>query len=324
MCAAVALAAGIAPWATAKAAEFSVRMSPTDDRKAVLATVEPLRQMIARARIGGTVAAIKLREGDRVEAGAEIATIADPKLLLQMQGLDARMRSQQANRDQAKIDLDRIQALQERGVSTVLQFNQARTALEVAERTLSAMRADREVVAQQIAEGAVIAPAAGRALTVPVSEGRVVMPGETIATFAEDKYILRMQLPERHARFIRAGDTVRILSRGEVASSAAQPNGTKEGRIRVVYPEIQGGRVVADVEVVGLGDYFVGERTRIHISTGMRNAILVPDEYIYRRSGVTFARLKGGTEVVVQPGTRAGTMIEVLSGLHEGDVLVTP
>ena len=50
---------------------------------------------------------------------------------------------------------------------------------------------------------------------MPVSVGRVVLPGETIATLAEDKYILRLQLPERHARFLRAGDKVLIGARGD-------------------------------------------------------------------------------------------------------------
>ena len=43
-----------------------------------------------------------------------------------------------------------------------------------------------------------------------------------------------------------------------------------EGRVRLVYPEIQGGRVIADVEVAGLGDYFVGERTRVYVADGER------------------------------------------------------
>ena len=127
------------------------------------------------------------------------------------------------------------------------------------------MGSDRDVVAQRMSEGAVLAPGAGRILRVPVSEGSVVLPGETIATLAEDHYILRLQLPERHARFMRAGDAVQIGARG------LEDDGAKrEGRVRLVYPEIEGGRVIADVEVPALGDDFVGERTRVYVNTGMR------------------------------------------------------
>ncbi len=51
-------------------------------------------------------------------------------------------------------------------------------------------------------------------LKVPVTEGSVVMPGETIVTIATNNYILRLQLSERHAQFMKAGDTILIGSRG--------------------------------------------------------------------------------------------------------------
>ena len=199
----------------APAAErFVVHANQIQDQKAVVATVEPVHQLVARARIGGTIVSLKAKEGDSAAAGQELATVADPKLLIQMQALDSRIESQVSQADKAKTDYDRVEELQRRGVSTQVQLDAAKTVLDVALRTLDAMRSDRGVVAQQMSEGAVLAPVAGRVLTVPVSEGQVVLPGETIATLAEDRYILRLQLPERHAQFMRAGDKVLIGSRG--------------------------------------------------------------------------------------------------------------
>jgi RND family efflux transporter MFP subunit len=305
----------------ARAGEVTVHVAPIDDMKAVVATVEPVHQLVARARIGGTVTTLKVKEGDTVAAGAEIAAVADQKLFLQMQALDQRIRSQQAQRDKAKADFDRAQELLRRGVSTKVMFDQAKTALDVADRNLSALQSDRSVIEQQAAEGSVKAPGPGRILTVPVSVGRVVMPGEVIATLAEDNYILRLQLPERHARFMRAGDRVELGERGLHANDRGA---RKEGRVRLVYPEIQGGRVVADVDVKGLGDYFVGERARVYVTTGRRDAILAPRAAVYRRAGVDFVKLANGAEVVVQTGDAHGEAIEILSGLHDGDVVVTP
>ncbi len=304
---------------------YVVHSTNVDDRKAVIATVEPVHQLIARARIGGTIASLTVKEGDTVAAGAQIALVTDDKLALQMQALDARIASQQSQRDQAKTDYDRVAELAKRGVSTQTQLDQAKTNLEVAERNLAAMRSDRDVVAQQASEGAVLAPGAGRVLTAPVSVGRVIMPGETIATIAEDQYILRLELPERHARFLRAGDAVRIGSRGLQDEGQAK---TREGRVRIVYPEIQGGRVVADVDVSGLGDYFVGERTRVYVDTGTRRTIIVPASYLYRRAGVNYVRLASGDEVVVQPGETRDDghvkSVEILAGLEDGDRLISP
>ena len=320
-CAGLIAALGVVVSSPASAADVVVHVAPLEDLKAVIATVEPVHQLVARARIGGTVTALKIREGDVVVAGAEIALVADQKLFLQMQALDQRIRSQQAQRDKAKADFDRAQELLERGVTTKVIFDQAKTMLDVADRNLAAIRSDRGVIEQQAAEGAVLAPGAGRILTIPVSIGQVVMPGETIATLAEDRYILRLQLPERHARFMRAGDSVQMGGRGLLDEAS---DTRKQGRVRIVYPEIQGGRVIADVEVEGLGNYFVGERTRVYVATGKRDAIVAPREAIYRRAGVDYVRLKDGAEIVVQTGEQRAEGIEILAGLHDGDVVVTP
>lgn len=304
---------------------FVARSLDVVDRKAVIATVEPIHQLIARARIGGTIAALTIKEGDNVAAGTVVAQVADEKLALQMQALDARIASLQSQRDQAKVDFDRISELQKRGVSTQTQLDQSKTNLDVAERNLAALRGDRGVIAQQATEGAVLAPGGGRVLSVPVSVGRVILPGETIATMAEDQYVLRLQLPERHAQFLRAGDKVSIGARGMGDDSSGA---LREGVVRIVYPEIQGGRVIADVEVPGLGDYFVGERTRVYIDTGKRKVIMIPTSLVYRRAGVNYVRLDGGDEVVVQPGdtheSGGAASVEILAGLRDGDKLVTP
>lgn len=314
---AVILLAPLAPAHRAAAAEFVIKPHMVDDLKAVIASVEPVRQIVARARIGGVVATLKVKEGDVLAAGDEIATIADQKLALQAQALAQRIRSQEAQRAQAQTDYDRVSELQKRGVSAKAQLDQAKTQLDVADRTLSAMRADLKVIEQQAAEGSVLAPTGGRVLTVPVTEGRAVMPGETVATMAEDQFILRLSLPERHARFLRAGDKISIADRDDAAKR-------QTGVIRLVYPEIQGGRVIADVEAPGLGDYFVGERTKVYVSTGKRETITVPTAALYARAGAWFARLKDGTEVVVQPGDASDGTTEILSGLREGDVLEVP
>jgi RND family efflux transporter MFP subunit len=307
--------------APASAAEATVRRQAVEDRKAVIATVEPVRELLARARIGGTVTALAIKEGDRVAGGDRVAVVADQKLVLQIQALQSRIQAQQAARDQAQIDLGRAQELRRAGAGSQAALDQARTHLDVAERTLQALRADRQVIEQQSTEGAVLAPGAGRVLKVPVSEGSVVLPGEMIAALAADNYILRLQLPERHARFMKAGDAILIGGRG---LQPQEPETLTEGRVALVHPLIDQGRVVADVEVEGLGDYFVGERTRVYVVTGTRDALVIPEAYVYRRFGVSYAKLKDGTEVAVQVGLPVEGGIEILAGLHDGDQVITP
>ncbi|MFO1079598.1 MAG: efflux RND transporter periplasmic adaptor subunit [Reyranellaceae bacterium] len=305
----------------AYAADQPVVRRDVDDRKAVIATVAPVRDLKARARIGGTIQRLTVREGDRVAAGDRVALVVDPKLALQIQALDSRLEAQKANLEQARLDFDRAQQLRTSGTASQAQLDQARTRLEATERTLRALRADREVVEQQSTEGEVLAPGAGRVLTVPVAVGSVVMPGETIATLAADHYILRLQLPERHARFLKPGDEILVGARG------LQPQDQetlRRGKVVLVYPQIDQGRVVADAAVEGLGDYFVGERTRVYVATGRREALVVPADAVFRRFGVSYVKLRDGTEVPVQVGLPVEGGVEILSGVRQGDVVVTP
>lgn len=305
----------------AGAQSLTARSVAIDDRKAVIATVEPVREVPARARIGGTIARLTVREGDSVNDGDSIASVVDPKLALQMQALDARLKAQQAQRDQARLDLDRAEELRRSGTVAQARLDEARTRFEIAERNFGAAQSDRDVVVQQAAEGAVLAPGTGRVLKVPVTEGSVVLAGETIALIAADSYILRLQLPERHARTMKAGDTILVGARGLQGEANES---LRRGTVKLVYPQIDQGRVIADVEVRNLGDYFVGERTRVYVATGTRQALVVPPDTVYRRFGVSYVRLKNGTEVVVQPGAPTEAGLEILSGLRDGDEVVKP
>lgn len=302
----------------ALAGEIEVAPRPVADRKAVFATVESVDTLLARARIAGTVSGLLVDEGSRVEAGARIATIGDPKLALATAGIEARIKAAEAERDLAEIDWRRAQELLAKGAATKARVDDSRTRLEVAGRTIAALRAEKQVSSERSGEGAVLAPSAGRVLKVHVTEGSVALAGETIATIAAETYVLRMALPERHARFVKVGDQVQVGPRALGADDAPPRPGT----IRQVYPRIEDGRVLADVAVEGLGDFFVGERVPVHVATGTRPAITVPRDAVGRRFGVDFVTLAGGATVVVQLGQAEGESVEILSGLKAGDKVV--
>jgi RND family efflux transporter MFP subunit len=310
-------------------AQESIVVTPkaVADEKAVYATVESANVVPARSRIGGTVAELLVQEGARVERGQVIASVGDEKIALQIKALDAQIAGLDAQLAQARTDLSRAESLLERGAIPRARVDEARTAVTVATNALRARTAERSVVAQQLAEGSVLAPASGRVLKVPVTVGTVVLAGEPVATVAEQNFILRLRLPERHARFLKAGDPVRI----DGEERAERP--ARFGTIRLAYPQIEDGRVIADAQVEGLGDYFVGERIRVWVSAGERPAIVVPAAFIVTRFGIDYARLrtKDGASVDVpvqrgrerpQPDQPDG--IEILSGLKAGDRLVRP
>lgn len=316
----VLIAAVLADPAVARGETYTVRTQTVPDRKAVFARVESVDTTQARTRIAGTIEQLAVDEGDHVDAGARIARVVDPKLGLEIAALDSRIGAARAEVKLARIELARTRTLRQRGTVSESALDAARTKVDVAEGTLAALQAERQVVAERQIEGDVLAPTAGRVLDVPVTDARVVQPGEVIATIACDCFILRLHLPERHARFIHEGDEVMVGERGLAVGDQA----LRVGQVRQVYPQLDNGRVVADVDAPGLGDYFIGERTRVYVATGQRRTFVVPAGYVFSRAGVSYVWVRGTGSVAVQRGQTLAEGVEILSGVRDGDVLVRP
>jgi RND family efflux transporter MFP subunit len=296
------------------------------DEKAVFATVESISVVPARGRIGGIIVQLNVREGDPVTSGQAIAAIGDEKLALQMKSLDAQIDALQAQSNQAQIDFDRTEGLVERGILPRVKLDEARTALNVAQNGLRARTAERAVIQQQLNEGQVLAPAGGRVLKRLVTVGSVVLPGDPIATIAQQNFKLRLRVPERHARFLKAGDKIRIDG-AEVGDESA-----RFGVIDLVYPQIEDGRVIADATVEGLGEYFVGDRLRVWVSGGARTALVIPSNYVTTRFGIDYVHIRQGDRTIDTPVQRGRELpspelpdgLEILSGIRVGDQLVQP
>jgi len=306
---------------------FTVQAAPIADQKAVFATVESPNVVPARARIGGTVASLAVRQGDTVTQGQVIAVVVDEKLLLQIRSLDAQITGLQSQLAQAQTDLTRAETLFRQGAGPRTTLDQARTGVEVATSALRARTAERAVTQQNLQEGQVLAPVAGRVLTVPLTKGTVVLNGDTIATVGEQPFLLRLRVPERHAVSLQVGDPIRL----DAAQLGIEHGAT--GKITLVYPQIEEGRVVADATVSDLGTYFVGDRVRAWINAGTREGYVVPQDFVATQFGLDYVRLRQPDGSTVQTPVQRGdprpsaalpTGLEILSGVHSGDVLVRP
>jgi len=310
----------------ARADTLTVAARTVADEKAVFATVESISVVPARGRIGGTVVQLGVREGDHVARGQAIAAIGDEKLGLQLRSLDAQIEALQAQANQAQLDFTRTEGLVERGTLPRVKLDEARTALNVAENGMRAKTAERAVVNQQLTEGQVLAPDDGRVLKRLVVVGSVVLPGDPIATVAQQNFKLRLRVPERHAGFLKAGDKIRV------DGAEFGDRNVKWGVIDLVYPQIEDGRVIADATVEGLGEYFVGDRLRVWISGGTRQAFVIPSSFVTTRFGIDYVAVRQGGRTIETPVQRGRDLptpelvngLEILSGLRVGDQLVQP
>jgi RND family efflux transporter MFP subunit len=312
------------------AGEFVVRPTTITEMKAVFGQIESRTVVPARARIGGTIREIRVSEGSEVKEGDLIAVVVDDKIALELQAAEAQIKALTSQLANAQTEVDRAERLVSQGVTTQSNLDAAKTQLDVVTNQAAAAEANKAVVEQRAREGETLAPASGRVLTVPMTAGSVILPGEQVARIATGPYYLRLSLPERHAAEIVEGDTVLVGERG-VAGATSVPTSARSGKVAKVYPEIADGRVIADVEMADVGSYFVNERTLVSIPVGKRTVLAVPPAAVKTLHGVDYVRLAddgGEMDVAVILGESFNmadaTLMEVLSGLADGDRVVLP
>ncbi len=301
----------------AQSETLTLSLQPITEWKAVFGVVETRDRVPARARTGGTIVELDVNEGDQVVAGQRIALIRDDKLTFQLAAMDSQIATLQPRLKTAQVDLERGEELFKRGVITKQRFEQLATQVDVLQGEINTIQSKQAVVKQRVSEGEVIAPGNGVVLSVPTSKGAVATPGESIAVIGGGGVFLRLAIPERHATSLKIGEKIEI-------------GDGQTGLLVKIYPQIEGGRVLADVEVADLDDRFIGRRVPVRLPVGTRQAFLVPDAAISMHGGIDFVTVNGAggpirrAIVLGAKITRDGKIWhEILTGLVAGDEVVT-
>lgn len=314
----IALLALIAVFDSPARAQQAVVPVQVTDWKAVYGRVEPRVALPARARIPGTLVELSVTEGDSVIAGQQIARIVDDKIDIQIAAARSQRAALASQLSNAETERERTAALVERGVATRQQRDALATQVQVLKDQIAAQDAQIGLIEQQRTEGAVLAPIDGTVTAVPQAVGAVLMPGEPVATIGGGGFFLRLAIPERHAVALQPGAPIRLET----------PDGEAEGRLAKIYPQIENGRVVADVEVEKLDIRFVNARMLVRVPVGQRQMIMVPQAAVTNISGldmVVIATEAGPVRRLVLLGERIegpdGAAVEVVSGLRTGDLV---
>lgn len=301
------------------AGRLTVRAQTVADLKPVPGTLTTRDMAEARARISGVLVSLTVKEGDIVRQGQVIARVKDDRLALQTGAFDAQVNAAAAEAARANADLGRTRDLFAHGVYAQARLDQVEAQAKAANANLAAARAQRGASAELGAQGAILAPAAGRVLTADVPVGSVVMPGQSIARITAGPIVVRIELPEGQAGALKVGDLVQLAAE-DLRGVATQ------GKITQIYPSVTGGQVTADVSAARLPQELIGQRVRAQIKIGSRQALVVPRRYLVTRFGIDYVRLVrtdssvSETPVQTTAGPSADT-VEVLSGLRAGDIL---
>lgn len=300
------------------AGRLTVSLQTVADLKPVPATLTTRDMAEARARISGVLVSLTVKEGDLVRQGQVIASVKDDRLALQTGAFDAQVAAAAAEAARAQADLARTQDLFSHGVYAQARLDQVQAQAKAANANLAAARAQRGASAELGAQGAILAPAAGRVLTADTPVGSVVMPGQSIARITAGPTVVRIELPEGQAGALKVGDTVQL--------APEDLGGVSQGVIIQIYPSVTAGQITADITAPNLPQDRVGQRVRARIKVGERQALVVPRSYLVTRYGIDYARLvrPDGTPSDIPVQTTAGpsaSTVEILAGLRAGDVL---
>lgn len=310
--------AGETPTAAPTGPAVAVQTRTIADMKPVAGEITTRDLGEATARTGGTLVSLNVREGDMVRAGQVIGVVRDARIGLETASYAALVRAAEAEAARAEADLARTRRLFEQGVYARARLDQVEAAARAAQGQLEAVQAQRAASAEVAAQGAILAPGSGRVLRADVPVGSVVMPGQSIATVTAGPLVVRVQLPEGQAGALRVGAPVELAPDGPAGART-------RAAVTQVYPAVEGGQVVADIDASGLDPSLIGRRIGVRLPVGERPAIVLPRAFVSTRFGVDYVRLAGGQDTPVQtaPGPDADT-VEILGGLREGDRIAAP
>lgn len=253
-------------------------------------------------------------EGKQLSAGTSIGQISSHNVA----GGDANEVAK-INFEAAKRELERITPLYEDKIITEREYNQAKQTYAQAKAALSGNSGAGSNAACNIS---------GTIAKVYVKDGEYVEIGTPIALVSKNaKLILRADLPNKYAPILSSIKTANFKpAYTETVYDLAEMNGkiVSNRNLSIVTP----GYIPVNFEFTNNAGIVAGTYAEIYlIGTSKDNCITVPLSAITEEEGYFFVYEKvhhdAYTKKEVKLGMNNGTDVEILSGLHEGDDIVT-
>ncbi len=298
-----------APQKTIQASVVEVQPSTLPIRVEVTGQVAPIFQATLSSRIQGTIDKLMAREGTKVSKG---------QLLIQLDNRDLQADLARANAEveNAKAHLDRVKQLYETDAVSKQELENATRAYRVAE-------ANRKAVEAQLSYTLVRAPFDGVITEKKVEAGELASPGQPLLKM-EDPRRLRLEAT------VAEGD-LKSVSNGDTISVVIDALGLDIliGRVSQILPagDPQTHTFMVKVDLPDTPGLKTGMFGRFQLEKGATPTILVPLTAIVERGELTSLYAVGADHVArlrwVKLGRRFEQQVEILSGLNEGERVLT-
>lgn len=269
---------------------------------------------VASAPKGGTVTfAPGIAVGKTVAKGALIATVRSTSI----SGGDPNAAALAAM-NAAKREVERLRPLHEHGIVSTADFNAAVAAYEAA----------RAQYSPGASSGRVTAPVSGTVTGLLVQQGAYAEAGAPVASISSSKELtLRADVPQRY--YARLAEITGATVRTPYADEAIDLSTLGARRVTGASTATgQGGYVPVYFTFHNDGTFMPGTPVEVFLRSAPRdNVISVPLTAISEQQGNYFVYIRldeeGYLKSPVRLGESDGSRVEILSGLHKGDVVVT-
>ncbi|MDH5739771.1 MAG: efflux RND transporter periplasmic adaptor subunit [Nitrospira sp.] len=298
-----------APQKTIQAVVFEAQQTSVPIRVEVTGQVAPIFQATLSSRIQGTIDKLLVREGTKVSKGQVL-------IKLDSRDLQADLARANADVENTKAHLDRMDQLYTQDAVSKQEMENATRAYRVAE-------ANRKAVEAQLSYTVVKAPFDGVITEKKVEAGELASPGQPLLKI-EDPRRLRLEAT------VAEGD-LKSVSNGDTISVVIDALGVEVliGRVSQILPagDPHTHTFMVKVDLPNTSGLKTGMFGRFQLDKGVTLTILVPLTAIVERGELTSLYAVGADHVArlrwVKLGRRFDQQVEILSGLNEGERVLT-
>ncbi len=298
-----------APQKTIQTAVVEVTHVSVPIRVEVTGQVAPIFQATLSSRIQGTIDKLLVREGTKVSKG---------QLLIQLDSRDL-----QADLARANAEVENSTAQLDRMTHLLAHNAVSKQELENATRAYRVAEANRNAVEAQLSYTTVRAPFDGVITEKKVEAGELASPGQPLLRM-EDPQRLRLEatVAEGDLKSVSRGDKIAVVI--DALESQALL-GTVSQILPAGDPQTHTFTVKVDLpKTAGLKTGMFG---RFPLEKGATQTILVPSTAVVDRGELSSLYVLGTDQVArlrwVKPGRRFGEQVEILSGINEGERVLT-
>lgn len=314
-----------------------VSPSKLPDNVEAVGTVRAAESAQLAAQMMGTVLAVNVHEGDHVKRGQVLVIIdsAQPQAGLDraraaVNGADHEAIAAEADYTLASTTMKRYQELFDKKAVSPQEFDEIKARLQSASARREMARAGQAQAKAAMAQAStsldytrIRAPFDGVVTEKRVDAGTMATPGTPLLTVEKTgRYRLEASVDESSLRYVKLGQPTKV-------SLDALGGGELVGKVIEIVPAADPGSrsFVVKVELPAEAQLRSGLFGRAYFPRGERESLVIPRAAVVDRGQLQGVYVVGPDQIAslryVTLGKPAGDSVEVLSGLQQGDKLVS-